>query len=151
MPIPFALMAAGTIMQVAGTYSANMDQAQSEIRNASFFREQANFARDGMIRDLSITESKYAQKLGSQYSAAAAGGADVGFGSVALILAQTAALGMEELIAARKKGEIDIHLASMRGDTSTQTAGQLNSNSYNALQAGSSVIKTAAEYKKGGS
>jgi len=139
-----SLMAAGTIFQIAGSISANQAQARAEKQTAKFFDEQALFARDAMFRELQIAERQYAFRFGQQVSAIAGGGADVSSGSATNILAGTLASQVEELLAIRKKGELDVKLARLRAKGAAQTAETLGSASYNLLQASSRVMTNVA-------
>ncbi len=142
---PATLMAVGTVMQVAGTYQANIAQAKKEKRTAEFFQTQANFAREAMFRELHIAERQYAYRLGSQISAVAKGGADVGVGSVVNTFASTIAAQIDELLAIKRKGALDIELATLRGQGAAELAETLSSNSYNLMQASTTTLNNVAK------
>lgn len=141
---PVTLMEVGTGLQVAGGLFGNLAQAEAERKTARFFQEQSEFARASMFRELQIADRQYAYRLGAQASAIAKGGADVGSGSAVNIQASTLAAKVEELLAIRKKGELDIKLARLRGDNAAQTADTLSSVSYNVAKASGTVLTNLA-------
>jgi hypothetical protein len=145
MALPLVLMAAGTALQIAGQYSANLAQAQSELANAAFYREQANFARESMFRETDLAERRYEQVRGSQVGAYAYGNVDLS-GSAAMTIAGTVAAKFSELQAIRDKGNLDIKLAVLRGNKSAELAGTLQDAGYNTMQAGRTLL---TNYGKG--
>ena len=141
--IPVALMASGTALGVIGAFYANFQRAQQESENAAYYRDQAKFANEAMLRETAIAEREYTYKLGSQVSAAARGGVDIS-GSISGTIASTAAQKIEELIAIRRKGGLDFKLASLRGEASQNVADTLKSGQYNILQAGQTLLTNTA-------
>lgn len=139
MAVPFALIGMG--MQLAGTLMANYSQAKSELRNAKFFQEQADFAREAMFRQEDIANSNYAKLTGVQLSAYAKGGVDIS-GSAASVISSTMARRVEEITAIRRKGEIEYKLAYMRGRDASDKAAQLQDPFYNLLQIGAVGAKS---------
>lgn len=139
------LMVAGTVIQTLGNLAGNSEQAAAERRTAQFFYKQAQFARHAMARELHIAERNYAYRLGSQISAIAKGGADVGSGSAVNTLAATVAAKLDELVAIRRKGELDIELARLRGEGSEKTSNTLSSLSYNILQGATTIVGNMAK------
>lgn len=137
------LIAAGTALQVYGQYKANVDQAQAEIENAQFYQEQADFARAAQSRQEQIISTDYSRLFGAQKSAYGKGGVDIS-GSAAGVVAATTAAKVSELLAARKKGELDVKLAVLRGQQSQDVANRLNDPGYNTLQAATTVLGVAA-------
>ncbi len=150
MPVPMALMAIGTGLQIFGTLRANMAQAEAEIRNARYYEEQANFVKDAMFREGQIASARYEARKGAQVSAAARGGADIS-GSVAGIIAETVAQKALELKAIKQKGELDWKLASMRGEMSRDTAAQLRDPMNNLLQSATILTKNVSSNAEAGS
>lgn len=144
MAIPLALMAAGTAIQIVGNYTANLARARQETANALFYREQAEFAKAAMFRELQIADREYTMRKGAQVSAAARGGADVGSGSISATISATAAQRIEELIAIKRKGTLDFRLASLRGQLAGESAKTLRSDEFNFLQAGSTLLTAGA-------
>lgn len=139
MAIPLALMAAGTVTQMLGTYAANIQQAIKEQQNAAFYREQAVFAKEAALRAERLAGFEYATKFGQQVGAYAASGVDMS-GSAALTVGGTIANALSEIDAIRKKGALDFKLAYMRGAQSDETANTLNSPGYNLMQGAGTLI-----------
>ncbi len=148
MPVPAALMAAGTAIQVYGQYQVNMMQAQAEIANAQFYAVQAEYARAAQFRQAAIAGDEYAARKGAQVSGYAKGNVDIS-GSAASVVASTLAQGVEEQVAIRQKGELDYKLAILRSRQSIQQAETLGSLQYNLLQGGGTVLRSAAMAKAG--
>lgn len=142
MPVPFALIAAGTAMQIAGNLYANYSQAQAEIRNAKFFKEQADFAREAAFRQEDIAKANYSRMSGAQLSAYARGNVDIS-GSAASVLAETYSRKLEEVLAIKRKGDIEYRLAYMRGKEAEKKADTLTDPLYNLLQAGGTFARTS--------
>lgn len=143
MAVPFALMATGTALQVFGQYRANLDQAQAELENEQFYEWQANFAKQAQFRQADLASAQYEFRKGAQLSAYAKGGVDIS-GSAAGVVAETAAAKIAELNAIKRKGDLEYGLAIARARQSAGRAEQLQSFSYNALQAGTTVLGSAA-------
>lgn len=141
MALPLALMAAGTVTQMGGQLAANIEQAIAEQQNAAFFRIQTQYARESAERAERLAGFDYAFKIGQQVGNFAASGVDAGSGSASMTVGGSIANYMSELAAIRRKGDIDVKLASMRGTQASNTADTLNSGSYNLLQAGTTLIK----------
>jgi len=142
--IPFALMAAGTALQVYGQYQANMAQSQQEFANAEFYKAQADFARAAQFREASIASREYEFRKGAQISAYAKGGVDIS-GSAAATLADTLASKVEELAAIKRKGELDYSLAIARSRQSEAQGKQLSDFGYNFTQATGTLLGNAAK------
>ena len=140
MAVPLVLMAAGTLMQIAGQYSANMAQALEEEKNAAFYREQAKYARQSALRAEDLAGFEYTYKIGQQVGDYAASGVDAGSGSAAVTVGGSIAQFLGEISAIRKKGDLDVKLATMRGVSSDRTANILKSDRYNIMQAGTTLL-----------
>ncbi len=149
MAIPFVLMAAGTALQVAGQYQANMAQAKAELQNADYYRAQADFVRQAQFRQADITAREYTARKGLQVSAYAKGNVDLS-GSAATVVAATLAEQVEELTAIKQKGELDYKLAIMRSRQSTQQAETLSSFEYNFFQSGGTLLSGLARASDNG-
>ncbi len=140
MPVPFALMAVGTGLQIAGQWSANLAQAKQEAQNAQFYKEQAEFARLSEQRAQAIAEFDYTYKIGQQVGNYAASGVDMS-GSASITMGGTIANYINEAFAIKKKGELDFKLAMSRSKLSSENARTLSSVGYNLMQSGGSLIK----------
>lgn len=135
MAAPAVIMGVGTVVKMLGQYGANLAQAEQEKANAQFFRMQEDVAREEMIRKERLAAFDYSFKIGEQIGGYAASGIDSGAGSAALTVAGTLANFVEEAQAIRKKGELDMKLASSRARLSENTAKTLESPAYNLTQA----------------
>jgi hypothetical protein len=121
-----------------------MDQARQEKINAKFYAEQAEFARVSALRAEKLAEFSYTAKLSQQASGYAAGGVDSS-GSAAVTMGGTIANMLDEIFAIKKKGDLDVKLARMRGVAANQKADTLGSFGYNAMQAGGAVLGAYAK------
>lgn len=144
MAIPLILMAAGTALQVIGQYQANMDQAQAELQNAQFYQRQADFAKQAEYRAASLANREYSYRKGAQISAYAKGGVDLS-GSASSVVAETAAQKIEELNAIKLKGNLEYSLAHQRSLQSSDKAAMLQDFTYNAMQAGGTILTNLAK------
>lgn len=141
------LLIAGTALQMYGNYMANMNQATAEMENARFYEAQAEFVQQAKYRELDIAASEYTFKIGSQVSAAAKGGADVGSGSVFNTIANTHANKVAELVAIKRKADLDYTLAQGRASAASRNADFLSSPGYNLVQAGGTALTSYAAMK----
>lgn len=144
MAIPFALMAAGTALQVAGNYQANLAQSKLELQNSIFYKDQAEFAYQAGIRETDIAQRRYTSLQGAQKSAYARGGVDIS-GSAASVVADTVAQMHSELKAIDLKTKMDFSLAIQRSRNAEQNAAQLSDFGYNAFQAGGTLLGNATK------
>ena len=143
MAIPLVLMMAGTAMQMIGQYSGNMAQAAQEKQNAKFYAEQAHYAQISALRAETLAEFSYTNKLGQQLGAYASGGVDSS-GSASITMGGTIANMLDEVFSIRRKGEMDVKLARMRGIVSQDRADTMGSVGYNVMQAGTTAISNYA-------
>lgn len=143
MAIPLVLMGAGTAMQIAGQWMSNWEMAQQERRNAAFYDEQATFARLAAMRAEQLAEFDYTYKVGQQISDYAGSGVDIS-GSAATTVGGTIKNMLDEVWAIKKKGDMDVKLASMRGKFANERADMLASPGYNAMQTAGTLIKAYA-------
>jgi len=135
------VLAVGTGLQIFGNLMANYNQAQAEARNALFYQEQAKFAQESAIRQEALAASQYTKLSGSQLSAYAKGGIDIS-GSVATVISETFSRKTEEIIAIRRKGEMEFKLARLRGIEAENKAQLLQDPFYNLMQAGGTALNT---------
>lgn len=147
MALPMALMAAGTALQMYGTFQANIAQARAERQNRDFYNQQAEFAQEATFREAELSRRNYARARGLQLSAFAKGGVDIS-GSAASVIAGTFAKEIEEQTAIKRKGDLDYRLARLRGAQSAEKADTLESFGYNFLQGGGSLLTNYASYAK---
>lgn len=143
MAIPLALMAVGTGVQIAGQWLSNWEMAQQERQNAQFYRDQAELARLSSMREEQLAEFDYTYKVGQQVSDYAAAGVDIS-GSAATTIGGSIKNMIDEIWAIKKKGDMDVKLASMRGEAAGKRASTLASPVYNLLQAGTTLTRAYA-------
>ena len=143
MASPLVLMGAGTALQIAGQWMSNWEMAQQERRNAAFYQEQAQYARLSAMRAEQIAEFDYTHKVGQQISDYAGSGVDIS-GSAATTIGGTLKNAIDEVWATKKKGDMDVKLATMRGSFAQDRADTLASPGYNALQAGTTLLRAYA-------
>lgn len=139
MAIPMALMAAGTAINIISSLASNAAQAAAERENQRFYEEEAKYARESASRAESLAEIDYTTKYGNQVSAYASGNVDSS-GSAAITMGGTIKQAMDEIWAIRRKGDMDVQLASMRGRSSGKKADTLGSVGYNLLDAGTTAL-----------
>ena len=138
MAVPLLLI--GTALQIAGRYGANMAQAQSELQNAQFYEEQAQFQQFTKQREIGLIARNYAAQYGQQAGVYAAAGVDVGSGSASLMLGGTLARHAAESLAAAKKYDLEMRLTRLRGAASQAHADTLSSPGFNLIQAGTTAL-----------
>lgn len=143
-PFAIALIAGGTLIKGLGQYRANLAQADAEEKNASFYREEAEFARKTGDRQRMIFDRESDLLFGKQQAAFAKGGS--GKGDLKF-LAQQRIFREQESNAIQDEADFNVRLATLRSEHSMDTAKQLRSGRNNqmqfaggALQAGGSVL-----------
>lgn len=141
-PIGAGVMGAGLVLQTYGRIKANMDQADAEARNASFYREQAQYARETGERQRSIFDNESRILYGEQESAFAKAGVDVSANSY--ILATTMLSRQKESVAIQKEADFNVRLASLRADASDRSAEGLRDPFNNFLQAAGPILGGAS-------
>ena len=144
MAVP--LIIAGTVLQMAGQYGANLAQAEAELQNARFYAKQKDLATTAYVANLTKEAVQYNYQRGRVVSAIAGGGADVGSGSSAIKVASLAARNLAAVAQIKEQSMLDIELARSRAARSTDMATTLKSPGYNALQAGTTALTGYAQY-----
>lgn len=142
-----ALLMIGAGIKMYSEYTGNLAQAKSEIENAHYYEAQAEYARQAMSRETQLTKRKYAGAFGAQLGALAKGGVSVSEGSSIGIIANTIAQKTDELLAIKKKGDLDIALAKGRAEQSRRQASTLKDPFYNVLQASGTALTAYAMAK----
>jgi len=140
MALPAVLIAIGAVMSAASQYSANSEQAKSELTNAEFYDQQAQFSRDAMSREAMLSRKKFSATIGEQKGAYAKSGVNLSKGSSVGVIANTFAAQMDELDAIIKKGELDYKLASGRAKQARDKAELFASPLYNFMSIGGSLL-----------
>ena len=148
------LIIAGAALSAAGTIWGNQAKADQEAQNAWFYRKQAEYAKAAGKRELELATIDNARTKSGQISALTKGGADIGSGSAANLLAMTAARGLETLEAIQLKTELDYTLAISRSKASQDQADTYGSVGYNLLTgfaaAAPGLTQAYSSYKGGG-
>lgn len=144
MAWPLALMGAGIALNVIGNYRQNMDRADAEAANASFYREQAQFAKETGERTERVSERQYKKLYGEQVGAFAAAGVDIGSGTALDFLAESRVIQMEERAAIRKEASMNVRLATLRADAAMSAAESYRDPINNLLQAGGTILTGTA-------
>ena len=140
------LMIAGTAVQILGQIGQNYEQSLQERINAKFYNDQADYAAMSAVRAQSIANFDHTQKISHQASAYAGAGVEIS-GSAALTIGGQVSQAMDEIWALRKKGELDVKLARMRGSMAEDRARTLGSFDYNLMQAATIGLSNAANSK----
>lgn len=136
-PLAAGLLVGGTVLRVLGQYRANEDQADAEERNASFYREEAEFARKAGDRQRLIFDRESVVLFGKQEAAFAKGG---GSDSDLKFLAQQRIFRDQESIAIQDEADFNVRLATLRAEHSLETARSLRDPKTNLLQAGGAIL-----------
>jgi hypothetical protein len=144
MALPFLLMAGGTAMQIAGQWSANMEQAMQERVNARYHRMEAAYAQEAQQRAEDLASYSYSNRVGSQISAYASGNVEIS-GSASLTVGATVGMALNELHAIKEKGKMDTMLAQLRAGQADRNASTLGSFGYNFMQGAGTLIGNYAK------
>lgn len=140
MPNPF--LVGGLVLRSYGRFKANQDQADAEEKNASFFREQAEFARFAGERSELIFNRETMVLFSQQESAFAKAGVDSE--SSSLFSAKQALYRSQELNAIREETKMNERLALLRAESAEATAEGLRDPLNNALGAVGDVASIAS-------
>jgi hypothetical protein len=142
--LPF-LIGAGLVMRGIGQFKANMDQANAEDANASFYREQAEFARIAGERSADIFNRETKQLMGEIGSAYAKAGVDTT--AVSGALAVSLLYRQQEEIAIKREADLNVRLAMLRANNSAKNASNLRDPLTNILQLGGSTLQAIGSMK----
>ena len=93
---------------------------------------------------MDLANREYTYSIEAKISSMAKAGVDVGQGSALGDIASSIAAQAEEIIAIKRKGELDFKLASMRGLAAQNEAETLRSTSFNLLQAAAAITGNLA-------
>lgn len=141
-PITVGLLGAGLLLKAYGNYKANMDQGEAEKRNASFYREQADFARKAGERQQQIFDRQSQVLYGDQLGAFAKAGVDTSASS--FYLAKEVFFRQQESYAIKQEADMNVRLAMLRADQAQRNADSLQDPTNNLLQAGGTLLSGAA-------
>lgn len=148
MAFPY-LLAAGLIMKGFGQYQANMAEADAEEANASYYREQAKFAKEAGERQRKIFDRESHVLYGEQLSAFAKSGVDTTYSSY--FMAKEMLYRQEESYAIKKEADMNVRLAMLRAGAAESHADSLRNPVTNLMQFGGTALTAYAGYKSGGS
>jgi hypothetical protein len=118
-----ALMAAGLLLRGFGQSQANAAQADEERLNASFYREQAEYAEDAGIRQREIFDRESQVLYGEQMSSFAKAGVDTS--SSSNYMASQILTRQRESFAIKREADMNVRLAMLRSESSDRTAKRL--------------------------
>jgi len=117
-------LAAGLAMQSISTARAMVSKANAEEKNASFFREQAAFAKDVGERQLKVFDEKSRVLIGDQVAAfAKSGGSSL---TSATFVAATKVQQAQEGAAIKKEANFNERLALLRARGAQTRADELS-------------------------
>lgn len=115
----------GTMMKYYGQTKADQAEAASSEKNASYYREQADYARKTGERDQMIFDRESVVLHGDQVSAFAKNGVDVTAG--AGFIAQQMFYRQNESEAIKAEADFNVRLAMLKADQAQGNADYLNS------------------------
>lgn len=145
MAWPLVLMGAGIALQTYGQMKSNQDQSIAEARNAEYYRDQARFAQEAGDREEMLATRQAKQFLGSQVTALAANGIDVGSASAVDLLADTQIQAIQERAAIRAETAFRVNLANLRAADSQATSDALGSPTNQIFTFASGALTGAAQ------
>jgi hypothetical protein len=116
-------VALGLVIQGYGQMQANQAQADAEAKNAGFYREQADFAREAGERQIGIFNRESDMLYGEQQSAFAKAGVDTQ--SSSLFMAKQMLHRQDESYAIKAESDMNVRLAMLRASQADSTAASL--------------------------
>jgi hypothetical protein len=140
-----ALVGIGTAASIYGQVKANAAEAEANRQNASFLREQADFAAEAGARELAIFKDNADQFFGNQVTSIGAGGVAVS-GSALQVLADTKMRTMREEQAIKADTAFKQREALLRAGASMEQAERLSSFEANVLPGIGTIATTGASY-----
>lgn len=142
-PITIALMGGGLLLQAYGNYQANLSQADAARKNAGFYREQAQFAKEAGERQQMIFDRETQIQYGEQLSAYAKAGVDTQ--SSSLFFAKQMLFRQQESFAIKKEADMNVRLALLRADQAATQADTLEDPTLNMIQAAGPLLMFAGK------
>lgn len=115
----------GTMMKYYGQTKADQAEARSHEMNASYYREQSDYARKTGEREQMVFDRESIVLHGDQVSAFAKSGVDVTAG--AGFIAQQMFYRQQESEAIKAEADFNVRLAMLKADQSQASADYLNS------------------------
>jgi hypothetical protein len=125
------LMGAGLVVRAIGRDKANRAEADIEVQNAAFYREQAKFAEDSGRRSQLLFDRDSVVLFGEQQSGLANAGVGAGFSSQ--FMGQQELYRDAESNAIKAEADMNVRLATLRAGLSDQKVNQLRSRSGQVL------------------
>ncbi len=119
-PAAVAFMGVGLFLQAKNKVDAAYARANAEEQNASFYREQAAFAREAGDRQLLLFDRQSKILYGEQESAFAKAGIDTAENS--RFMAQQMLYGSQEKEAIKSEADMNVRLATLRADQAQSDA-----------------------------
>lgn len=118
--VAVGVMGAGVVVRAIGRHEANQAEAEAEMANAAYYREQAQFAEDAGRRSQMIFDRETSVLLGEQQSALVASGA--GETTMYNFMGQQALYREQESVAIQRDTEANVRLATLRSSMSSDRA-----------------------------
>lgn len=140
-PVGMALMGAGAVLKTIGQIKANNDQAEAELKNASFYREQAAYAREVGDRQKNLFDDASQVLYGEQLSGFAKAGVDTS--SSSFFMAKQMLSRQQESHAITREADMNVRIASLRADQAKQTADALTDPTNQFLQVAGGLASAA--------
>ena len=137
-PVKLALLGGGLALRAYGQVKANLDQADAESANASFYREQAKFAEQVGERAVLVHDRESVVLYGEQASAFAKAGVSTSGSSN--FMAKEMLFQQQESTAIKMEADMNVRLAMLRADQSDRNAEQLRDPTNNAIQVASGFV-----------
>lgn len=125
-PVMAAAAVLGSAVSTLGKLDANQAQADAERRNAAWYEDQADYARDVGERKRNIFKRQAEQVQGRQMSAFAKAGVDIS--SSSLFLSQQLFFAQQEDGAIKQEADMNVRLAKMKAQEANRVADNLTSN-----------------------
>jgi hypothetical protein len=139
-PTSNALLGAGLVLRAYGQAQADSAQILAEGQNASFYREQADFARKSGERQQMIFDHESTILYGEQKSAFAKAGVDTSGSS--LFMAKEMLFRQQESYAIKQESDMNVRLAMLKASQADQNAQDIKDSQ--GMQMLSTAITVAA-------
>lgn len=130
-------------MSIFGRWQANLAQAEAEMQNSRWLKEQAAFAQEATEREEAIFQKESESLLAEQVGSFAKNGIELS-GSALDALNETENQISMEIEAIRQNGEMQMREALLKANSSRNNATQLSSLQNNLLQSGGSLLTGAS-------
>lgn len=135
------LTGVGTILSAYGDWMASQAEAAVERRNASFYEEQADFARRAGIRERMLFDRKSKVTQGQQLAGFAKSGGDISASS--FFMATQSLYAQQESAAIQEEADFNERLALLRAQMSKEKADAIGDKKAFWLRTGAKGIAAA--------